>query len=66
MTYIITVVASSVFNGDVDHFRTVRVMILIRFAISIFALALLGLALSLSSAQSEQDNPVDVAVVTAR
>jgi len=41
-------------------------MILMRFAISIFALALLGLALSLSSAQSKQDNAVDVAAVTIR
>ena len=41
-------------------------MILMRFAISVFALALLGLALSLSSAQSEQDNTVDVAAITVR
>ena len=51
-------------NNPVLHFEGVCVMILIRFAISIFALALLGVALSLSSAQSEQDNPVDVPAVT--
>jgi hypothetical protein len=34
--------------------RAVSVMILIRFAISIFALALLGMAFSLSAANSQQ------------
>jgi hypothetical protein len=33
----------------------IRVMLLIRLAISIFALTLLGLAFSLSSAQSQQE-----------
>lgn len=61
-----TTAVSTVLNDTVDHSETVRVMILIRFAISIFALALLGLALSLSSAQSEQDNAVDVAAVMLR
>ncbi len=38
------------------------VMILVRFAISIFALALLGMALSLSAAQSRQASPAPAAV----
>jgi hypothetical protein len=44
----------------------VRAMILIRFAISIFTLALIGLAISLSSAQSEQTNRADAAIVSQR
>jgi hypothetical protein len=44
--------------------RLLVVMILVRFAISIFALSLLGMALSLSSAHSQQ--PVSVPTVTLR
>jgi hypothetical protein len=40
------------------------VMILIRFAISLFALSLLGMAFSLSAAHSQQ--PVSAAIVTLR
>jgi hypothetical protein len=43
----------------------IPVMLLIRFAISIFALMLLGLALSLSAAQSEQEtNAAKAATLT--
>jgi len=45
-------------------YALVRVMILVRFAISIFALALLGLALSLSATQGKQDRPVDAGTAT--
>jgi hypothetical protein len=38
--------------------KGVGVMILIRFAISLFALALLGMAFSLSAAHSQQPAPV--------
>jgi len=53
-------------SNVIGHSTAVCVMILMRFAISIFALALLGLALSLSAAQSQQDTPVDSTRITAR
>jgi hypothetical protein len=46
-----------------DNGRTeARVMILVRFAISVFALALLGMALSLSAARSQQASHAPAAV----
>jgi len=39
---------------------------LIRLAISMFALTLLGLAFSLSSAQSQQDNRPEAAIIIHR
>lgn len=42
-----------------------RVMILVRFAISVFALALLGMALSLSAARSQHPSHAP-AVITHR
>jgi len=41
-------------------------MILIRLAIRTFALTLLGLAFALSSAQSQQDNRPEAAIVIHR
>lgn len=52
-------------GGANNHFKAVCVMILMRFAISIFALALLGLAFSLSAAQSQPEAPFDVAPTAA-
>lgn len=53
-------------SGAIDHSKAVCVMILMRFAISIFALALLGLAFSLSAAQSQQDSPADIPRITVQ
>jgi hypothetical protein len=50
-----------------SHFQdAMRVMIIICLAISMFALTLLGLAFSLSSAQSQQDNRPEAAIVIHR
>jgi hypothetical protein len=43
----------------------IRVMLIIRLAISMFALTLLGLAFSLSSAQSQQENQPAEAVIVS-
>jgi len=64
LTYITTAGFATMLNDAGFSSRGVCVVILIRFAISIFALALLGLALSLSAAQSKQDHAADVATVT--